>query len=81
MKSKEEIIEICHGIIDEETISPVYEDAVFDGLVMGYTRCQENMKKEIFTKEEIEQVLNQFTSNVHFDYVRTNFIERLEQLK
>lgn len=58
--------------------STTEEENIFhQGFYSGYKTCE----KETFTKEEIEKVLNQFTSNVHFDYVRTNFIERLEKLK
>lgn len=46
MKTQEEIRYICGDIIDSESVNPQYKQAVFEGAVLGYTKCQEDMAKD-----------------------------------
>ena len=48
MKSKEEIENICNDIMDTLSVNPQYEDAVHDGLIIGYTKCQEDIKQKLY---------------------------------
>lgn len=48
MKTEKEIRHICGDIIDSESVNSKYKQAVFEGAVLGYTQCQEDMKKELY---------------------------------
>lgn len=43
MKTKEEIETICSNIIDSESVNEKFKQAVYEGAILGYTQCQEDM--------------------------------------
>jgi hypothetical protein len=60
MKSKEEIENICGDIIDSESINDQYKQSVYEGCVLGYTQCQEDIRKnwQKFTISEKADFIN-----------------------
>ena len=52
MKSKEEIETICSNIIDSESVNEKFKQAVYEGAILGYTQCQQDMNDVI--KQAIE---------------------------
>jgi hypothetical protein len=80
MKTKEEIENICGNIVDSESINDQYKQSVYEGCVLGYTQCQEDMADYIF------QVAFQFhrlgkyysnTSDTHFTDIYEETINSL----
>jgi hypothetical protein len=46
MKTKEEIENICGNIVDSESINDQHKQSVYEGCVLGYTQCQEDMAEK-----------------------------------
>ena len=47
MKTKKEIENICGNIVDSESINDQFKQSVYEGCVLGYTQCQEDMQKDV----------------------------------
>ena len=52
MKSQEEIRHICGDIIDSESVNEQFKQAIYEGAILGYTQCQEDIADVI--KKAIE---------------------------
>jgi hypothetical protein len=53
MKTKEEIENICSNIVDSESINDQYKQSVYEGCVLGYTQCQEDVAEKKYTEEDM----------------------------
>jgi hypothetical protein len=52
MKTKEEIENICGNIVDSESINDQYKQSVYEGCVLGYTQCQEDIVEK-YTEQDM----------------------------
>jgi hypothetical protein len=58
MKTKKEIENICSNIVDSESINDQYKQSVYEGCVLGYTKCQEDNKDKKYTEEDMINAFN-----------------------
>jgi hypothetical protein len=55
VKTKKEIENICGDIVDSESINDRYKQSVYEGCVLGYTKCQEDNKDKKYTEEDLRK--------------------------
>lgn len=53
MKTQQEIKMICSDIVDIESVNPKFKQAVYEGCIMGYTKCQQDNNTSEITRFEV----------------------------